>query len=183
MSLSHAVLQYIQRAAANPTVAGDPTWLKRLEKMAKDAFEGFVALTAPLSPMTWESNVFFQGSVQQTNRVPFRFPRPVEIVGFMPTIVVPAGGAGINPTPDDIRVQIDIDSTTYITSGDGVSTPAGGTVGSFITLSAMSVVTPRLLGFKLTAPAPDIGFTYQWKQAAGTYNNTLISMAMFARYI
>lgn len=183
MSLSYDILRFGARALTDPQFASDPNVWKRLMKEARDAFEGIVALHAPMSPLTYESSALLQGSVQASNRIPFRFPWPVEIVGFFPTLVTPVTEDGITPGIDDIRVQIDIDSNNYMTSGDGLSIPGnpGGTPGPFVTLSAMSVLVPRLVGYKLRTATPDIGFTYAWKQAAGTYSTTMISMAIFAR--
>lgn len=185
--LGYDVLRYINRVRQRPSDAGDPTLLNILEKKAKEAFEGVVALTAPASPMTWETVQLLTGGVQQTNRQSFRFPRPVEIVGFHPTLVILATGGAITPSLDTVAVQIDTDNQNYLTSGEGLSTPAGGKAGAFVTLSAMSVQVPRLVGYKLRNPTPDIGFTLRWKQdttiGAPVYHDCLVSIAMFARYI
>ncbi len=185
MSLGYEVLRFVSRVKKQPQDGSDPRLLARLEKYAQEAFEGIVALHAPASPMTWEVSVTLDGDNQTTNRVPFRFPRPVEIVGFKPTLVV-YGTGHTTPTIDDIACSIDTDNQNYITSGEGVSTPAGGTAGPFVTLSALSVQTPRVVGYKLRNPTPDIGYTFRWKQdvsGGAVYNDTLISMAMYARYL
>jgi hypothetical protein len=88
-----------------------------------------------------------------------------------------------DPTINDVRVQIDTDAQNYMTSGQGVATPAGGTVGNFVSLPAISVLTPRLMGYKLRTPTPDIGFTFQWTQGPDFFNDALISVAMFVRRI
>jgi hypothetical protein len=188
MSLAYTALRFIDRVRKNPTDGSDPRMLDILEKAAINAFEGIVALTAPASPMSWECNVNLLGTVQESNRVSFRYPRPVEIVGFYPTLVVfGANGALLTPSLDSISVSIDTDNQNYLTSGEGVSSNAGGTAGPYVTLSAMSVQVPRVLGYKLKNPTPVIGFKFRWKQAttavAPIYNDTLISMAMFARYL
>ncbi len=184
MGLAYEVMLSAQRALSDPTFANNPQVWKRLQKWASDAFDGIVALHAPMSPLTWETNTLLLGSQQQSNRQTFRFPWPVEIIGFLPSIIIPPQESeAIVPGVDDIRVQIDIDSQNYMTSGDGLSTPAGGSVGNFVTLAAMSVITPRLVGYKLRTATPDIGFTYQWKQPVGVYQDAFISMAMFARRI
>ena len=69
MSLGYEVLRYVDRCFRNPTDAGDPRLLKRLESYAKEAFEGIVALHAPASPMTWEVNTIMVGSVQTSRLV------------------------------------------------------------------------------------------------------------------
>jgi hypothetical protein len=139
--------------------------------------------------MTWEVNTLMDGAVQQTSRQPFRFPRPVEIVGFFSTLVIDpdADNDLLTPSLDVIGVQIDTDNQAYLTSSDGISTPAGGKSGTFVTLSAMDVQVPRVVGYKLRNPTPDIGFTYRWKvltsATAPVFKNAMVSTAMFARYI
>ena len=187
MNLAYTVLRYINRARQRPSDAGDPGLLAILEKQATEAFEGIVALTAPASPMTWEINVNMLGAVQTTNRVAFRFPRPVEITGFFPSLVIAAAGGGATtPSTDVIAVQMDTDNQNYLTSADGVSTAAGGKAGPFVTLSAMSVQVPRVVGYKLRNPSPDIGFTFRWKadvSGGAVFKDTLVSLAMYARYL
>jgi hypothetical protein len=189
MSLAYEVLRFCDRALVDPASASDPRLLDRLTKYAREAFEGIVALHAPASPMTWEATTVMVGATQQSTRQGFRFPRPVEIVGFFPVVIpiLPASGGGTVPTTDSLAVQIDTDNQNYITSGDGVSTNAGGSAGPFVTLSALSVQVPRVLGYKLRNPTPDIGFTYRWKLATGAapgiFRDSLVSMGIFARYL
>lgn len=188
MSLAYAVLRFIDRARKVPADASDPRLLDIIEKAAINAFEGIVALTAPASPMTWECNVVLPGGTQESNRVSFRYPRPVEIVGFYPSLVVfGVDDDLLTPSNDSISVCIDTDNQNYLTSGEGVSTNAGGTAGPYVTLAGMSVQVPRVLGYKLKNPTPVIGFKFRWKRATTiaepVYNDTLISMMMFARYL
>jgi hypothetical protein len=110
----------------------------------------------------------------------------VEIVGFLPTLVVLSTGGAITPSTDILQVSVDTDNQNYLTSGDGVSTNAGGNVGPYVTLSAMSVQVPRVVGYKLENPTPDIGFTYRWAQdvsGGAVYKDCIIAMAMYARYL
>lgn len=186
MGLAYEVLRYVDRAMKRPADAGDPRLLAQLEKYAREAFEGVVALHAPASPMTWETVALFRGAAQQSVRSPFRFPRPVEIVGFFPTLQILTTGGATSPSLDSLSVSIDTDNQNYLTSGDGISTPAGGQAGPFVTLSAMSVQTPRIVGYKLRNPTPDIGFTYRWKldtSGGAVFKDVLISMCIYARYI
>lgn len=188
MSLGYEVLRFVDRVRKAPADGSDPRLLSRLEKYAKEVFEGIVALHAPASPMTWEVVSILRGSTIAGPRQPFRFPRPVEIVGFFPTVIpiLPASGGATIPTTDSIACQIDTDNQNYITSGDGISTNAGGTAGPFVTLSSLSVQTPRILGYKLRNPTPDIGFTFRWKIDPGAtfiFRDSLISMVIYARYL
>jgi hypothetical protein len=189
MSLGYEVLRFVDRVAQDPSAGTDPRLLARLAKYAKEAFEGIVALHAPASPMTWETRSILRGSTAQGPRVPFRFPRPVEIVGFFPSVIpiLPASGGANVPTTDSIACAIDTDNQNYMTSGDGISTNAGGTAGPFVTLSSLSVQAPRVVGYKLRNPTPDIGFTFQWKIDPGAtpfiFRDSIIGMVIFARYL
>lgn len=188
MSLAYETLRFINRAFQNPADASDPVLLNRLKKYADEAWEGIVALHAPASPMTWEVRTNLVGTVQSTNRVSYRYPRPVEIVGFLPTLIVyGTDPTKLTPSTDDLMVAIDTDNQNYLTAGEGVSSNAGGTAGPFITLTAMSVQVPRIVGYKLRNPTPNIGFKFQWAQnvAGGiaVYKDTTIAMAMYARYL
>jgi hypothetical protein len=189
MSLGYECLRFVDRVRRDPSAGSDPRLLARLEKYAKEAFEGIVALHAPASPMTWETVSILRGSSLTGPRTPFRFPRPVEIVGFFPTVlpILPASGGATVPTTDSIACQIDTDNQNYITSGDGISTNAGGTAGNFVTLSALSVQVPRVVGYKLRNPTPDIGFTFRWKIDPGAspfiMRDVIIGMVIYARYL
>jgi len=190
MSLGYEVLRFIDRVRHQPSDGSDPKLLGRLEKYAKEAFEGIVALHAPAAPMSWETTSILRGASVQGPRQPFRFPRPVEIVGFFPVVlpILPAGGGGTVPTTDSIACQIDTDNQNYMTSGDGISTNVGGTAGPFVTLTMLSVQVPRIVGYKLRNPTPDIGFTFRWKldpNVAGGpfFRDVIISMGIYARYL
>jgi len=189
MSLGYEVLRYVDRIRRAPADGSDPRLLARLEKYAKEAFEGIVALHAPASPMTWEVVSILRGSTLEGPRQPFRFPRPVEIVGFFPTVIpiLPASGGGTVPTADSIAVKIDTDNQNYITSGDGISTNVGGTAGPFVTLSSIGVQVPRVVGYKLRNPTPDIGFTLRWKIDPGAspfiFRDSIVSIGIYARYL
>lgn len=183
MGLPYEVLRWATRAIKDPNYASDPVVIDKLSRWAKDAFEGIVALHAPVSPMTWEVNTVLLNTTTESQRQPFRFPWPVEIIGMFPTVIDITTGEAFSASTNHIRVRIDTDAQNYTTSGEGVTTPAGGTVGPYVTLSAMSVQVPRLMGYKLRTPTPDIGFTYQWKVVPTTFRSCFISMAMYARRI
>jgi len=190
MSIRYLVLRFVDRVRKQPSDGSDPRLLNQLEREAQESFDGsFVALSAPASPMSWESVSILRGSSLTGPRVPFRFPRPVEICGFMPTIlpILPATGGATIPTTDSIACAIDTDNQNYLTAGDGISTNAGSTAGPYVTLTSLSVQVPRVLGYKLRNPTPDIGFTFRWKIDPGLtpfiFRDVIISMAIYARYI
>lgn len=195
-NLSYAVLDFLSRVKLSPADATDPRLLGRLERMARAAFDGaMVALHAPVAPLTWEVNVLLSnvagaGVQPETPRVPLTYPRPVQIVGFLPVVVNAAAPAGaeLTPTTNDVLVSIDINNDERITNTQGFTTPSSGSGSTFVTLSSMSVLVPRLLMKLIDTPKPDIGFTFRYKRPNGVagatvYAPSIITMATFARYI
>lgn len=187
MGLAFEVRRFVDRVRKQPSDGSNPSLLARLDKAAEEAIEGIVALTAPASPMTWEVNALVLGATQTTNRVAFKFPRPVEVVGFYPSLVLLGTGAGpTTPSLDSLSVSIDVDTQNYLTSGEGVSTIAGTQAGPYVTLAAMAIQTPRVVGYKLRNPTPVMGFTYRWKRdvsGGAVFKDVLVSMALYARYL
>jgi len=189
MSLPYSILKWVQGVRAGLFDARDPTVLDRLEREAKESWEGaLVALHAPIAPLSWETRAILPGTVQQTTRQPLIFPRPVEIVGLFPAVIPVSIAPGLRTaTPLDIDISIDVNSVDYLTAGQGVSTSAGGTAGNFVTLASVGVQVPRLHMTKLTAPKPDMGMTFHWKLPAAVgaaiYNDSFISVAVYARYL
>lgn len=194
MSLVHKVLAFVDAARRSPANAASPEWLGSLEADAFDSLDGaFFALNAPVAPLTWEVRTILPGDTLTSDRIPFDFPHPVEIVG-MRSIVAPIPGqaAGlIDPSAptglatDVVDVQLDLDKQEYVTFAEGVSTPGGPNNSNFISLSAIDVQVPRIQCLRLTSARPQIGFTFQWKLGIGgfTWQDSVISVAMFIRDI
>ena len=181
--LSDQVLAFLAKARQSPAFASDPTLLDALEKAARNSHDGAVAaLHAPVASDTWEARATMRGAQQTSDRVPMRIPYESVIVGFYPSVVALDTGGVVVPTLDDIDVAIDIDNKENITSAQGVTT-TGSTVrdGSFVTLGAMSVQTPRLLWLVLDRISNDLGITFRWKRGANVYRDALISMAFYIR--
>lgn len=180
--LAEQVLSFLAKARQSPAFASDPSLLDALEKSARNSHDGAIAaLHAPVASETWEARATMLGGQQTSDRVPMRIPYESVIVGFYPT-VVPFGGAGVVPTLDDIDVAIDIDNKETITSAQGFTVP-GSTVrdGSFVTLGAMGVQTPRLIWLVLDRISNDLGVVYRWKRGAGVYQDAIVSLAFFIR--
>ena len=180
------MISFATRALADPSWASNPTVLKGLLKRAQESFEGaFGVLAAPMADLTWEIRMSLAGDTLQTNRTPLIYPRPCEIVGMLPIVVPTTATVGlITPTINDVDVQIDVNSEEYLTSGQGISSPAAtSSAGAFVTLASMSIQTPRLLGKKLRQPQPNLGFIYRWKRGTGVYQDAFITTAVFARYL
>lgn len=186
-SLRNDLLDWLARVRQKPVLASDPGELAMLQRKANDDWGGtFAANNSAIAPYTWEQRVVLLGANAISQRIPFRLPFAVEIVGLIPTIedVQVAAGA-IVPSLNSIDVQIDLNSNEYLTTANGVSTSAAGAPagGTFVTLSSISLLANRLFAIRMTSPNPDIGFTFRWKRGAGIYRDQLIAIAMVCRRV
>ena len=189
MSLKAKILDFIATAKRSAGYASDPAVLRALEQgVLADWDNGWVTQVAPNAPLTWELGVQLLGSEQTSERQILRLPMACEIVGFFPTIEVLTTGGAITPTISSIDVAIDVNNEEYKTNAQGSVLPpsAGGQTkdGTFVSLGAISVMAPRLLGLRFTndqAARTDLGMTFRWKQAANTYKDTIVRVAAFAR--
>lgn len=185
MSIRSLVLDYLSRASRSPRIASDQAEIESMRRLVlEDPTGGFGALVAPIAPMTWEQRVLLLGANAQSERIAFRMPYAMEIVGMMGILEsTGAPGGAIVPTLNSVDVQIDINNQNFATSLEGVSTSVPGATrgGSFVSLAAVSIQAPRLTSLLLTSPAPEVGATFRWKRGAGVYQDTLISLALFVR--
>jgi len=188
-SLRRAVLDFVDMARNMPGRASSPEELNHLKDAAYGSADGmFAAEHAPIASMTWEERVIMRGADLVSERVAFKFPYAMEVVGMFPTLelVQPVAGGVIIPTTSSLDVSIDINNNNFITTLEGLSTSAPGATrgGTFVTLGAWSVLAPRLVSLKLTGPSPDLGMVFRWKNpnaAAPNYRDTIISVALFVR--
>jgi hypothetical protein len=188
-SLRSRILDFVHFARSSPGRASAPEELAALEKAAYDSADGmFAAEHAPIAPMTWSERVILRGADEVSERVSFKFPYAMEIVGFFPTLalVLPVSGGTVIPTTSDIDVSIDLNNSNTLTSLAGISTSAPGATrgGTFVPLAAWSVLAPRLVGLKLTGPAPELGMQFRWQNpnpSAPNYRDTIISCSIFVR--
>jgi len=180
MSLAIAVRQFVERVKRNPADGSDPAVLGFLERAARRSMDGFFSvLSAPVAPEEREAFASLPGATAQTDRIPLTFPRPIEILGYYPSIVVV--GAGVVPTLDDLLVSIDFNLEEYQGASVGLTTSAAG--NTFTTLGSWKILTPRLICKTINVPKPDLGFTFRWKRGPGFFADSLIGMAVFARYV
>lgn len=181
------VLEWIAEVRRKPVLASDPEQLKMLqEKAMRDWGGSFAAQNSAIGEYTWEQRVLLTAAQASSQRVNFRLPFAVEIVGIIPTLEdVQVAAGGVIPSLNSIDVQIDLNSNEFLTTANGVSTSAAGapTGGTFVTLGATALVANRLFAVRMIAPNPDLGFTFRWKRGAGVYRDTLIGIAMVVRRI
>lgn len=164
------------------------------EVILTEPAESTNALHAPVAPYTWEVRAFLPTTILETSRIPIYFTRPVEIVGFMPTVRVNGflqGGTRRIPTTDDIQILFDINQRDRLTNRLE-STTSAGPGQAYVTLSTFSVLTPRLIRIQMLNQAPDVGIQFRWCQdpapiAGGVpvpiYENALVQLAFFCRYL
>lgn len=191
-TVRETVLSFVRNARANPASASAVDELRALERAAQDTTdEGFVALTAPKSPWTWEVRTTLpSNSTGGSNRVPFQFPYAVNVVGLRPSVVavkpLAAGAGQVIPTLEDIDVLLDVNNTARLTGNDGATTGGGAGANGFVTLGSIGIQTPRILGLEVEGDArPELGFTFRWKQAPPAaapffYESAIVAVAIYA---
>jgi hypothetical protein len=191
MSLRFKVLSFIDAARRNPAQASNAEWLNTLEADAFSTLDGaYYAECAPVAPFTWEQRVILLGSDIRSERMPFRFPYAVQILGFRSVVapLQPANpGGALDPGSitglgtDIVDVLVDVNEENNLTSGNGITTPGGPNNGNFVTLSALDIQAPRLHAIDLVGESPDVGFTFRWKLGVNQFQDSLISCAMYIR--
>jgi hypothetical protein len=191
MSLRFKVLSFIDAARRNPAQASNAEWLNTLEADAFSTLDGaYYAECAPVAPFTWEQRVILLGSDIRSERMPFRFPYAVQILGFRSVVapLQPANPSGAtDPSSitglgtDIVDVLVDVNEENNLTSGNGITTPGGPNNGNFVTLSALDIQAPRLHAIDLVGESPDVGFTFRWKLGVNQFQDSLISCAMYIR--
>lgn len=189
MGIRDTLRRFVMLAKNSPVSASDPRELEILERaILPSPQDGFAVNAAPIAPFTWEVRTVLSNVLSNTNRVKFAFPWRVNVVGLQATIVpvLPLVGAPLpTPTLDDVDVMVDINNTGFITGNDGTTSAAGQGGNNFVTLSTLTVQTPRLLGLALEGESkPELGFTFRWKQgpAAGPvalFQSAIITVAIF----
>lgn len=142
---------------------------------------------AAVAPYTWEAQAVLGRTVLQTGRIPLRFAKPVQIVGFYPSVIADSNVGGLLvPTLDDILVLLDMNEekrfTNRLEQTTGAATGAG-----FVTLGALgSARAQRFLNLKVRNAAPDIGVQFRWKRdpsGGAIYEDAMIGLAFFAKYL
>ena len=176
------VLAFIQRAKAQGARALDPNVLDRLARSARNAWDGaWVALQAPMAPDTWELRATLKKTDAQVQGS-IRFDRPIRIVGMLPIVTLAAttGGDPI-PTADDLEINLTVDNERNFTQGS--QDLSGGQTSDFVTLSALSILTPRLVGRVITSPVPNLSAVIRGKRGAGVYAPVDVRLAFFTEYL
>lgn len=178
------IQSYVDRARRSPIIASDSLELDALERAIRaedlDASR-WGALSAPVAPLTWEHRALLLGTSAQTERIPFPVPGRCEIVGAFAS-VEQVGTVGVVPTLTSVDVLVDVNSQAWQTRSEGQQTAVSVNRGDqFVTLAAIHVAAPRLLGLVIDGENPVVGVTFRWKRGPGVYTDAMIALAFFVR--
>jgi hypothetical protein len=184
--LKQYVLDYVNASRRKPALASDPDELDNLENAALTSFQGaFAALNAPIAPLNWEVRTMFLSTTAVSERITLDIPFPCMFVGAYASVEPIANASGVVPTTTSIDVTIDLNLHEYATNIQGTTTPVpNGTPskdGTFVTLASLSVQAPRLWGWVIPYRTAQVGVTFRWKQGAGVYCNSIVSITFYAR--
>jgi hypothetical protein len=160
--------------------------LKRLREYAKTAWDdAWVATMAPKADRTWDASITFLGTDAQSGVAPMMFGRATEVLGFH-TVIVPVSFAPqpglIVPVVDDLLVSVQYDLHDVITNTQRDRT-APNPPQQFAQASALQVFLPRVIGLRLESAAPQMSFTWRWKQGPGVFVDSLVTISAFVRYL
>ena len=144
---------------------------------------------APVAPFSWEFQADLDGTLEGTARIPLKFTRPVQILGFYPSVILNAAiGSLALPTTEHVLVLLhanrEVMYTHRLESGAGAQAPE-----NFVTLASMGVQVPRLVNIQLRQGAPELACEFRWKRWAATYASSpvypdvIVSMTVYARYL
>lgn len=189
MALSADVEDFVSEALDKPDFAVRPENLRALRNKARASLQGMhTALVAPNSPYSWENRVIVPVAAGLAERIAYKFPQNMDVVGFNPVltdlgVVAPSFVPGnVLSSQNDWDVAIDINNENILTNLEGVSTSVGGTRGGqFISLASVGILVPRLFALKLISMAPEIGMTFRSKRGANVFRDVMISVTMFVR--
>jgi hypothetical protein len=197
--LAYQVLRFVEAAKRNPASASDATLLDRLEREAREDFAGhYVAQYAPIADVTREALALLPANsgpptntLGVSNLAELIFPWPAEILGFYvsvrPFVAEMQSGVplGALPTTDDVLTRINVDDETNLAARTSTSDNQGDQ--AFVTLTAYSILSPRILCIKLNSPQPRITIEHRWKTdptaptPANQYPSCIVGVAAFAR--
>lgn len=190
MGLSQDVEDFVSESLDKPDFAVRPENLRALREKARRSLQGMhTALNAPNAPYSWENRVIMPVAAALSERIAYKFPQNMDVVGFNPVltdlgVVAPSFVPGnVMPSLADFDVAIDINNENLLTNLEGVTSPVAGATrgGTFISLASIGILVPRLFALKLISAAPEIGMTFRPKRGANVYRDTMISVTMFVR--
>lgn len=149
----------------------------------------YAANHAPVAPFSWEFQAELDGDEEQTGRILLRFSRPVQILGFYPSVINNADlGQLEQPTTDHVLCLLHANRETMYTnrleSASGAQAPE-----DYVTLASLGVQVPRLVNIQLRDGAPSMEAAFRWKRWAAAfeqtpvYPNVIVSLTCYCRYL
>ena len=147
--------------------------------------DAFVSLQAPIAPLTWEVFGTLPSNALESEQLPVKFPRPMQLIGVRPTIrplrpdlpVPPL----VVPTLDDVMCSIVIDQERQLTAQQNPATTTAAQ-SQYVTAGSLALGLPRLLCQDVRSPTPQFYFQFRWRQGINIFTDCTVSMAVFARY-
>lgn len=144
---------------------------------------------APVAPFSWEFQAELDGDEEHTGRIPLRFARPVQILGFYPSVINnEALGQLEQPTTEHVLCLLHANRETLYTnrleSGAGAQAPE-----DYVTLASMGVQVPRLVNIQLRDGSPTLEAAFRWKRWAAAFEDTpvypdvICSLTCYCRYL
>lgn len=189
-NLVSEVESFVSEALDKPDFAVRPENLRALRNKARSSLQGMhTALVSPNAPYSWENRVIIPSAAALSERIAFKFPQNMDVVGFNPVltdlgVVAPTFvPPNVLPGLDAFDVAIDINNENVLTNLEGVTSPVAGATrgGTFISLASIGILVPRLFALKLISMAPEIGMTFRPKRGPNVNRDTMISVTMFVR--
>lgn len=173
-ALARSVREFV--AGAPPGVPRDA--LSRLDEAAGATLEGtHFAAHLPAGPKTWEASFTLRGSDIESPQQLYSFARPVRLVGLYASLV-PVGAGGNIATLDEIALSLGFEGAPSFTEARDLDDQAAS---DFVTLAALHSRS-RLFVADLEGARPELRIKARWKNPAGAYRDTQISLALFGAY-
>lgn len=164
--LSTAVLRFLGEVRGNPALAVDPGRLAELERWAaQDLGSSSVATSAPVATLTWLVRAVLLRANDASAVVQIEtFGRPVEIVGFLPSVLPITAGNDVVPPIHafDVNVSRTAGDKRNITSGNQtVEQP--NVRQDFSGLDALSAtVGNRLISWRIPEAQTNLSIQFRW---------------------
>lgn len=185
VQLASAVLRYLGEIRSNPALAVDPGRLAELERWASQEMgHNAIATSAPMAPLTWTLRTQLLATADESAVVELdTFGRPVEIVGFLPSVLALQADPAVEPPLKafDVNISRTQGDTRNITSGNQTAeNPAQQPLFSGLDAVSMTVGN-RLIALKIREPRANLSFQWRWAidaaaRAALGYSNVQITM-------
>lgn len=144
------------------------------------------AMTAPAANRTWEALTTLTAANAESDTVVVSFPKPARVVGIYPSVAMATLTQGkVNPTLDDILVELSVNEETRLTNRFDVVSQPSGTARVMVTMGAFrdTVGGARILDLDLPDATTELVVRYRWKVpllAAASFNDVALGMAFHA---